>query len=436
MNKMNLLKNIAAIILLVAGVAACSKSNTVVENEPLTEATFTQTIHVTLGGPDTRAVDADGHKSWSNGEQVIIFYSNSANNLTTKTGILSNVSGKSADITVTFSEVPKANGDMTLVYPSSAAAAITADRIVPTLLNNQDGTLATLSSTLDVATATVQATASSEMPENITLRNAFSIFKFTLMNGSTDLTASTTNLNINDGTNNYNISRTAEAGPIYVAMRPIVSANFTFSAIAGGDNYSLSKSGVTIAASKIYNSTLNMDAAGNVGKILCTDGSIYATVSEAETASKTVSGMIAYEGSETGVAGKTNGLVISVTQYNGNYSDVETWVSSLATERPAGASAWAIPTVTQWMRIMQACGGSVVTTMPTDANLDFSWGLLSTKITNCEGGNMAAISTSRYWTSTDGSSSGTKVVYYPRSQYFQYRYDEASYGYCRAIFAW
>lgn len=433
---MKMINKIAAVLAVMAAMVSCSNDKDIVIEKQLPEKSFTQTIHVTLGGQDTRAVDADGHKSWSNGEQVTIFYSNSVDNLTAVTGTLSNVSGKSADITVTFSQVPKANGDMNMVYPSSAGELLSADHIRTTLLNNQDGTLATLSSTLDVATATVQATASSEMPDNITLTNAFSIFKFTLMNGSTDLTASTTNLVINDGTNNYNISRAAEAGPIYVAMRPISGANFTFTAIAGGDNYSLSKSGVTIAASKIYNSTINLNTAGNVGKILCTDGSIYATVSEAEAASKTVSGMIAYEGSKTGVAGKTNGLVISVTEANGNYSEVETWVSSLATERPAGASAWAIPTVTQWMQIMQACGGSVVTTMPTDADLDFSWGLLSTKITNCEGANMTVTGTSRYWTSTDGSSSGTKVVYCPRDQYFQYRYDETKYGNYRAVFAW
>ena len=60
--------------------------------------------------------------------------------------------------------------------------------------------------------------------------------KFIVADAPTDLVPPTgkTFMCWNDGTNNYNISRVAEAGPIYVAMRPIASANFTFSAIAGG----------------------------------------------------------------------------------------------------------------------------------------------------------------------------------------------------------
>ena len=65
-------------------------------------------------------------------------------------------------------------------------------------------------------------------------------------------------MTISDGTNTYAVSRSAAAGPIYVAIRPTSSATIDVTATDGTDEYVKSLSGKTYAANNGYNVTWNM----------------------------------------------------------------------------------------------------------------------------------------------------------------------------------
>lgn len=220
-----MLMTLAAAMVTATMMTACAaeEDNAVVSSEDKPQ-TVTQTIHLTLGDDATRAVTAEGVKSWSKGESVAVLlelenYDESGPKYTSVTGQLSNVSddGKSADLTVSFSNMsgtPKSDGKFLLVYPSTAYDLYADDGLDPDLLKTQDGTLAKLSSTKDVAvgSGTLNGT---NLPAGTTvsMENPNCIMKLSLTDsgGINDLTAKTTSLVVGDGTNTYTITRSKVA---------------------------------------------------------------------------------------------------------------------------------------------------------------------------------------------------------------------------------
>ncbi len=216
-----MLMTLAAAMVTATMMTACAveEDNAAVSSEDKPQ-TVTQTIHLTLGDGATRAVTAEGVKTWSEGEYVAVLlelanYDGSSRKYTSVTGQLSNVSddGKSADLTVSFSnmwDTLKSDGKFLLVYPSTACDLYADDGLDPDLLKTQDGTLATLSSTKDVAvgSGTLNGT---NLPTGatVTMENPNCIMKLSLTDsgGINDLTATTTSLVVGDGTNTYTSPR-------------------------------------------------------------------------------------------------------------------------------------------------------------------------------------------------------------------------------------
>ena len=93
--------------------------------------------------------------------------------------------------------------------------------------------------------------------------------------------------------------------------------------------------------------------AADRGKVLCTDGSIYATVSEATAASKTAAAVIAYVDTENGKALALALADESVTM------DWETAKTSAAAHTPAvSGGTWTLPSKDDWNNMTNAAGES------------------------------------------------------------------------------
>ena len=230
------------------------------------ESSGTVTLTTTVGietSPATKALDADGKKTFAAGEKVALIYTKSDGS----TKAISEYAIQSEDIhdsgkkaTLSFTLTDPKEGAVTLVYPASLASTAADDGIDPVRLQNtQNGTLTTLSANFDAATASDNMTVSGTsavLSSSINLTNPLCIGEFTIQEGSTDITNKLLRLTVNDGTNQYVINRLATAGPVYVAMKPISSdKTVTVSATDGLDYYSktvTSPALSTLVASNMY----------------------------------------------------------------------------------------------------------------------------------------------------------------------------------------
>ena len=217
--------------------------------------TLTTTVSLD-GGDATRALDASGHKTFAVGETMAIYYWKNKGNDHEKAvsapltaGDITN-GGKSA--TFTFSlDNPYKDMSVAYVYPAAMANADFTPNY-DALYNNQDGTLATLASNFDFCTGSRPW--SGENLPSLTLENQLAILAVTLKDeaGTSDITSGTTKLTVSDGTNTYNVNRSATEGPIYVAIRPTSDATITVTATDGTKNYTKTLTSKTYTASNGY----------------------------------------------------------------------------------------------------------------------------------------------------------------------------------------
>ena len=260
--------SMAALALVGAVTVGCSSDDNIID-EPQQPAsknnvvTMTTTVSLDGGAATTRALTSGGVKTFAAGETMALVYKNTSS-ATVKVvstaltdGDITN-EGKSATFTFELTD-PDKTQNVTYIYP---AAMANADGTVNyDALATQNGTLATLSSTLDLATYSA-AWDGSSLPV-ATLANQLAILALTLKNstGSSDITSTITGVTITDGTNTYAITRSAAAGPIYVAIRPTSSAAISVTATDGTNNYTKSLTGKTYAANNGYSVSWRMAVA-------------------------------------------------------------------------------------------------------------------------------------------------------------------------------
>ena len=216
------------------------------------------------GGATNRALAAGGVKTFAVGEQMAIVYKNMAGetvkavsealtdgDITTTDDEATNK--KSATFTFTLTD-PDRTGTVRYIYPAAMAkepidANATIDdagTVDYSKLSTQDGTLDNLSSTLDLATYD-GAWAGGKLPGG-PLVNQLAILAVTLKDETpADITGSITGMTLSDGTNTYTVSRSATAGPIYLAIRPTTGATITMNANSETTRYTK-----TLAAAKTY----------------------------------------------------------------------------------------------------------------------------------------------------------------------------------------
>ena len=328
------------------------------------------TLTTTVGfdeGVANRALTSDGVKTFAAGDRIAVIYKNTSNQTVTATstaltdGDITN-EGKNATFTVTLTD-PKAGEAVRYIYPAamiSSSVETTSDvdadaNVRYDALNAQDGTLSTLASTLDLAIFDGSLTSGAALPASATMTNRLAILACTLKNadGSDEITNTITGMTIGDGTNTYTITRSAAAGPIYVAIRPTTSAAIEITATDGTKHYTKSLTGKTYAASNGYNVSWRMMAEAllnitspSVGQVIGSDGKNYAYGSLPMDV--TAVAKICY------VSG-SNGLALALTDEGWmNKNKAET---TCAAHTPAfNGGTWKLASDGEWNNMISAAG--------------------------------------------------------------------------------
>lgn len=260
--------SMAALALVGAIMAGCSSSDDGIgDNPPQPENTGkVVTLKTTVGFDDkagTRALTADGVKTFAMGETMALRYNNGTSEVKAESHALEAgdiaEDGKSATFTFNLTEEPNKSSSVSYIYPAAMAnddGSINYDA----LLTEQDGTLATLASTFDLATANDLDWDGDNLP-SADLENQLAILAITLTDYVTgaDITGNITDLNISLGEQvSYNINRSATAGPIYVAIQPTSSTIFEVTATDGTNTYTKTLTDRNYAAGNGYNVSWRM----------------------------------------------------------------------------------------------------------------------------------------------------------------------------------
>lgn len=405
--------SMAALLVVGAIMTGCSSDDNIDNpQQPANKdnvVTLTATVSLD-GGAGTRAIDGTtGVKTFETGKQIAVIYKDTDNK--TKKAVSTDFTpltdATKATFTVTLDN-PASNSAIRYIYPASMAKDVAEDATITNddatidysgIFGSQDGTLTKLADyDLAVKDATLSGT---DQPATVTLANPLAICKFTLTDGSDGITSKVNSLTISDGTNAYAVTPSA-LDAIYVAMKP-ASGNIAFTArTSDSKTYFKTATGTSLVASKLYtNITVGSMVELALGKVFCSDGSVYADASAATTAGKTPVAKIAYLGNDaetspTNTAFK-NGLALALE----DVSEKKTWcnqtdVTCLGTQydnstkfndlagiantdalvghnshthnaanaardynsdtHPAGTSAWFLPSAGQWDKMIGSTG--------------------------------------------------------------------------------
>ncbi len=444
--------------LLVMGALISGCAAEVDDLQPTTNGTVTMKTTISLSEQaSTRALDIYGNKTFAAGDQIAVVYEQESGTAKALSVALTDDDitngGKDAAFTVTLSS-PKANGKVRYIYPASMVAddvSATAPGNAATIkwsnLNTQDGLLSSLESKLDLATFDGDMTAQGNLPKTATLANQLTIAKFIIKNSATnaDVTNTITSLTIADGTNNYAITRTAAAGPIYVAMKPIISSQtIDVTAFDGTDKFTKSVTGQTLAANTMYAVNVTVDrlaasmtlaavTTSEVGWRIGSDGTAYQPTGLLPSGVTAVA-MITYVGNATGETSYIHGLALAMSdanngntcswktsqtdaghtyktnnesdfskisesglQYNDVTHDSDTYpafkyaMANNGIAAPTECSAWFLPTGYQWNQMINACKNVLGTKNSSDDLRDGFSGVGGTNLQT----------TSPYWSSTE-----------------------------------
>ena len=229
------------------------------------------TTSVSLDPEATKTLTEQGEKTFAEGDMIAVIYKNESSE--TVKAVSNPLPSGSYGHTATFSVTlvnPAPNAAVRIIYPAEmAASAVATDAEVSAdatinyeALATQDGTLAGISSHLDLAVydGTLEGTV---LPGNPALKNKLAICEYTLKDNETtpnDITNTVSALLVEDGTYSYYVSRTPAAGPIFVAIRPTVSATIHYTAKTTSVWHVKTVTGKTYEANNFYPLGLRMTA--------------------------------------------------------------------------------------------------------------------------------------------------------------------------------
>ena len=353
---MNKILTIAALALVLS---ACSNEDndiqTPVEQPAKSEGIpFTATISIGENAM-TRALTEDATNNqivptWVAGEKVALIHNGVNDEMS-----VASVSGGVATITGTITGSPTTGDAVTIIYPSTAADGTTGN-VKANLLAAQDGTLATIAANYDVrkGTGTMKVSGTTSLNGNVSLTNLNAIFKFTLQ----DLSAaakSATEFKVSDGSGNVitTVTPGSASGELYVALPVMAAGTYWFNATIDSKPYiAKATTAAATVAGKYYQTTVKM---ATIGDVILADGTFAARLST--TGTKVA--MIAYVGSETGVAGYTHGLALALSDEELMNWSTATGASGAAAHTPAAptptTSSWMLPSKDQWNKMIDAC---------------------------------------------------------------------------------
>ena len=257
--------SMAALALVGAVMTGCSGDDDSIAETPQQPGnkgnvvTLTTTVGLEDGGAQTRALTGGGVKTFAEGETMAVVYNNGSTTVKAVSHPLDagDIADGAKTATFTFDlETPNASVPVTYIYP--AAMANSDGSINYDALATQDGTLATLSSSLDLATKTA-AWEGTSLPA-ATLENQLAILACTLKNndGSSNITSSITSMTVSDGSNSYAVTGHDSDGHIYVAIRPTAAAALEVNASTGIVDYTKTATSREYAAGNGYSLSWRM----------------------------------------------------------------------------------------------------------------------------------------------------------------------------------
>lgn len=258
------LLGMTALAIVGAVMVGCNREDDFIDRpqqpEEKTDAiTMTTTVSMD-GGAQTRALTAEGVKTFAAGETMALIYKNTSG--TTVKAVSealtdADIADGSQSATFTFTlTAPDKTKDVTYIYP----AAMANDDGTPNYdaLTMQDGTLATLASELDYCTKS-GAWDDDNLP-TLLLENQLAILACTLKNSDgSNITDKTTVMTLSDGTHSYTVMRSAAEGPIYIAIFPTDASNINVTTISDAAEYTKSLTGKTYETGNGYNVSWRMD---------------------------------------------------------------------------------------------------------------------------------------------------------------------------------
>lgn len=344
------MKKVFGIAAMLLALAACNKIETEIQTTDQAEGiTITAQLAPKTGGATTRAVSDGGDmiiSEWAENEHIAILYWVGSTKKVADATVTGVDGSGAATITFTVEAGTPDNTACTLVYPYSAAMVD-----YTTLLAAQDGTL---NANLDVrvGAGTIQTTTPG-LTVSTQPAAQFAIFKFTLQ----DLSAaakSATEFKVSDGSGNVmtTVTSGSASGELYVALPVMAAGTYWFNATIDSKPY-IAKATTAAAtiAGKYYQTTVKM---ATIGDVILSDGKF-----AARSSTGTNVAMIAYLGSETGVAGYTHGLALALTDEASTMNwTTATGASGAAAHTPAApttTSSWMLPSKDQWNNMIDAC---------------------------------------------------------------------------------
>ncbi len=253
-------------LLLLAMAWACSNDNEIVKPEsvqPVSDGiTFTATFGVKNGTSRALSDPGDGTltASWQQGEEIAIVFGGDK-----YTATVTEVDADgSATVTATLPAGTPNNQPVIYIYPASAADD---NGLRGDVLSSQDGTFATLSSTLDIATAngTLVIDGNKAQPNGtVTLVNQFAICKFQFKDESDQAINDIKKVTITDlSTTEVITVTTPSAQPaVYVAMKPSNNSMKFLVTRSNGDAYEKT-SNAHMQAGKFYQPTFTTSFAAS-----------------------------------------------------------------------------------------------------------------------------------------------------------------------------
>lgn len=358
MKAMKYLSTAALLAIVGAAITSCSNDNDLVAGARQSETntnTVVQTTTVSFAddGASTRALTADGRKTFAVGDQIAVVYWNTSDKLVKATSnplTASDINngGKTAKFTVPLTN-PKPSTDVSYIYPASMAVDDPSSTGDPDphpgdfaninyegIYNSQDGTLATFAANYDLAFSTDKMTAEATLPASIAMTNELALCAFTFKDSDgTDLTGSVSKLVLKYGDETYTVNRTPAEGPIYVAMEDNYMKDITITATTALGSYGRTVYSKFLQRGHLFPITVKMyDMAANAtaddkGKLICTDGHIHAYGADTDCTAARVAKIFCV--GETGETAYTHGLALALNDlYNENGLGFK-WSTSKAT---------------------------------------------------------------------------------------------------------
>ena len=389
--------SMAALVLVIA---ACSNDDNEIQQpaQQLSKIYFSATIAPPNSGAKTRTLYSETGDGYINvqwrakvdggydGDKIALIHGGNLDVVT----VTSVKADGHAVIEGTITAPASDEENVVLVYPAATVANATPQAplsYTPSATYvlkgfNQDGTLDYIQNNLDgrQGSGTLKKTSDSKatLKDHVKMDSKIAIWKLSLENkyvtGATAaLSATSVTIKVG-GTPVAAATASSAKSDFYLCLVPATmgSGDLTIEATDGTNTYSYTKAGgATLTAGKYYKSTVSMYT---LGYVICTDRSIYPTVSIAQQANKIPVGKIVYLGNGTGHSTYKNGLALSLidvgfdasnywantycSYLNSNESDAYNVAYNNYTTAVTDAS-WMLPTKPQWEAMIAAAGGFV-----------------------------------------------------------------------------